>query len=1081
MRRVKIKLLLLLAFMLVPSIAGAKLNPLRIITERLTRAEIMIVLDTSGSMAWYPNPGWAIGNDCGGDATGTRDLCGDGMCTGSEGSSINACWTDCNISSPYVSTAGQARSCYPGYALTSRIYMVKRVMRTLLPELRKSAAFGLTDYHQAGYYRYHRATTGSSKQVGVWWSRYEMENIGAWDSTNTKPRNSFTWNGTTYTLLSQATGLTQDADSLYARSDNNAEENRFKFSTGGLTYADGTHNWMYRGSFYVYDQQPTNTGTYATTSEYYGPQYVDSSGVTWVYFRFYNPYTSQGGVWSANTGSIVEGFDPTDTQSLQDAKLYRILKKFNVARNGGIWAWGSTPSGPAIQLAMNHYLERQFGYGYFALTGPDPNATCRGRFVLLLTDGQSNVGVSPQLATSMLYSFTNSMAPGNPVKTVVVGLPGLPSTAVAELDATADYGDNGLADNSATAYTATNETQLLANIKQALFDMVKGDYTTTSAASGTSSSSSILGNVALVPSTEYPGWRGHLKAMDITTVPATELWDAGLELNSMDYKNRRIFTGFPDSNSTIPVPLLDSAGVVNLNGGCPGCVGVKSVWQDAVGMGNEPGDNDIISSVEWVAGKGKSWKLGPIFRSVPAIVGKPPKYYVANHSNFRSTQAARERLIYITSNDGLIHAFRLEDGTEAFAHVPPNLWSKIHALWQQGGQTAVPVDFKWILAASPRVEDIPESCTPCAWKTQLVQTMGPGANAYTALDISSPSTCTATNCYLKNPPFKILAHSRDLKPGIDSYMGETWSAPSLFYAYPTADPEPHMAMGSGYYTGSRSDYYTYFSKIHQTFTPGYQSGAGAQVEYAVLPHTTAAVDYDGARKIVATYQPDPSGKVYRYEEGNPSSGTTVVLNSGTSKPIFQSLAAWHKGSDEVLFAAISGDQNEESPPTNEISTLYIRSETNGTISTDDYLTCDVDDICSAGGTCPDEVPTGCIAPGPTAKPVGPPLILRNEYGTTKQYEIFYVLYEPSTSACDVGDSWLIRISTNGTTQKLMAVIEYAETRATGLTVVGGGLDVLITSAGYGGKAAKVEAAFGNMSSEYSLDNLPYVEVWKEVK
>ena len=1074
MRRVNIKYLLLLTILLVPGIAGAKLNPLRVITERLTRAEIMIVLDTSGSMAWYPNPGWPIGNDCGGDQAGTRDLCGDGMCTGSEGSSINTCFSDCNISSPYVSTAGQARSCYPGYALISRIYMVKRVLRTLLPELRKAAAFGLIDYHQAGYYRYHQAASGATKKVGVWWSRYEMEKIGAWDSVNTQPRNNFTWNGTPYTLLSAATGMMQDADSLYARSDDNAEEDRYKFSTGGLTYADGTYNWLYRGSYYVYDQAPTNTSSYATTTEYYGPQYVDSNGVKWVYFRFYNPYVSQGGVWSANTGSIVEGFEPTDNQPLQDNKLYRIMKKFNVARNGGIWAWGGTPTGPAIQLAMNHFLERQFGQGYFALTGADPNATCRGRFVLLLTDGQSNVGLSPELSTSLLYSWTNIMAPGNPVKTVVVGLPGLPASAITELDATADYGDDGLANSSATAHYANNESQLMAAIKTALFDMVKGDYTTTSAASGTSASSSILGNLALVPSTEYPGWRGHLKAMDMTTVPATEEWDAGLELYSMDYKNRRIFTGFPDTNSTIPVPLLDSAGVVNLNG-------VKSVWADAISPTTPPVDNNIISTVEWVAGKGKSWKLGPIFRSVPAVVGPPPKYYVSNHSNFRGTHAARERLIYITSNDGLIHAFRLKDGTEAFAYVPPNLWTQIHDLWQQNGQTAVPTDFKWILAASPRVEDMPESCTPCDWKTQLVQTMGPGGNAYVALDISNPSSCTATTCHLANPPFKILAHSRDLKPGIDSVMGETWSAPALFYAAPSSYPEARMAMGSGYYSDSRSDYYTYFSKLHTTHTSNLHSSSGSQVDYAVLAHTTAAVDYDSLRKIVATYQADPTGKIYRYEEGNPSSGTALILNSGTSKPIFHSVAAWHKGSGEVLLAAVSGAQNEEVPPTNEISTLYIRSETGGVVSTDDFISCDVDDICSGSSTCPDTVPASCVAPGPTAKPVGPPLILRNEYGTTKQYEIFYVLYEPSTTACDVGDSWLLRISTNGTTQKLMVAKEYTDTRATGLTVVGGGLDVLITSAGYGGKSAKVEAAFGNMSTAGSLDNMPYVEVWKEVK
>ena len=96
---------------LVSPFARAKVDPLRIITERMTRAEIVLVIDTSGSMAWYPSPSYAVGTDCSGDRSGYVDLCGDGMCTGAEGSSINGCFSDCNVGSPYVGVPGMAPTC----------------------------------------------------------------------------------------------------------------------------------------------------------------------------------------------------------------------------------------------------------------------------------------------------------------------------------------------------------------------------------------------------------------------------------------------------------------------------------------------------------------------------------------------------------------------------------------------------------------------------------------------------------------------------------------------------------------------------------------------------------------------------------------------------------------------------------------------------------------------------------------------------------------------------------------------------------------------------------------------------------
>jgi len=127
------------------------------------------------------------------------------------------------------------------------------------------------------------------------------------------------------------------------------------------------------------------------------------------------------------------------------------------------------------------------------------------------------------------------------------------------------------------------------------------------------------------------------------------------------------------------VPLLGSSGAVDLER-------VRAVWSLA---GTPPPDADIVSTVEWLHGKDRDWKLGPVFRSAPATVGPPPSYYkVPGHSLFEKQYKTREKLIYIASNEGVLHAFRAADGSELFGYVPPHLWPRIHTLWKMGGQSS---------------------------------------------------------------------------------------------------------------------------------------------------------------------------------------------------------------------------------------------------------------------------------------------------------------------------------------------------------------------------------------------------------
>ena len=1073
--------LVMLSILLAPALCMGRVNPLRVITERSLRSEILIVLDTSGSMAWHPSPSYLTGGDCEGNRAGTVDLCGDGLCSGAEGSSTTPCPQDCPTNNPYTAIPGATPACNPSSPHSSRITMVKRVLRNLLPDLRKSASFGLVTFAQSGYFRYYPAlAAGAPHSTSIFLSRTEMTQLGAWDSAASMPRVTFTRDGTTYTLLSSA-GLAVDQDSLYAREDSLATESRFRWSTAGMTHSDGTHSWLYRGSYYTYQQLPADTSLPSQVTEYRGPQFVDGAGKTWVYHRFAPSYTDQG-ISASSSGTVLEPLASADDQTTHDTQLFRILARMNQAQNGGVWAWGGTPTGPSILTAEAHFFARQNGSAPFQAAGADPAAVCRPRFVLLLTDGDSNAGVSPITAARDLYN--NPAFGDNHIKTVVVGLPGLPTSAISELDRTADAGDDGQVNNSATALFADNEGSLSKVLQDAFLGILQGDYTTTPAGVSSSGQTAVAQDMAVVSSTRYPGWKGRLRALNLTTNPPTERWEAGKLLNLREWKTRKLYSGYPGSNGGYPVLLLDPYGQVNLDGGCSGCgpLGIKQLWQQTTSA-TLPPDDELRAVVRWMAGKDRPWKLGPIFRSAPASVGPPPTYEgVDGREKFRTKYASRERLIYVTSNDGLLHAFRSRDGTEAFAYLPPNLLPAVHSLWKQGGQPTSPEDFRWILASSPRVEDIPPASASDTWSTQLLLAMGPGGADFVALDITNPSICkSAVYCALNEPPFRVTGHSKDLN--MAGVLGQTWSTPSIYFYRPDPsldDIEGHVAMGSGYSAGHEGHYYNRLAQIYGQNSAFHHGSSGALVDFATLADTAAAVDQDKGRQVVATYQGDLRGRLVRYHQGDPDQASTMI-DAGAINPFYYSPATMALGSGEVMLATASGSQDEEAPPAGAEATLYLKRDA-GPLSTSAglQLSCKVSDLCSGGAGCPGEVPAGCKAPPAQARPVAAPLLLSNDPPDGQpQDEAFYLLYEPPKAVCLTGTSWLIRVAADEQGSRLISATGYAGVRATGISMVGGRIDLAVAQVGKNGDEAGVFTVMNALEGQSNSGILPYVETWRE--
>lgn len=124
-------------------------------------------------------------------------------------------------------------------------------------------------------------------------------------------------------------------------------------------------------------------------------------------------------------------------------------------------------------------------------------------------------------------------------------------------------------------------------------------------------------------------------------------------------------------------------------------------------------------------------RLGDIVNSGVAFAGTPPLVSSDSaYTTFYNANKNRAKALYVGANDGMLHAFNADTGSELFAYIPswfvprlPNLTSPnyVHASYLDG----TPV--------------VAEAKVGSAWKTVLVAGTGGGGQGVFALDVSDPS------------------------------------------------------------------------------------------------------------------------------------------------------------------------------------------------------------------------------------------------------------------------------------------------------------------------------------------------------
>jgi len=362
--------------------------------------------------------------------------------------------------------------------------------------------------------------------------------------------------------------------------------------------------------------------------------------------------------------------------------------------------------------------------------------------------------------------------------------------------------------------------------------------------------------------------------------------------------------------------------------------------------------------------------LGAIVDSTPAIMDAPsldppPD---ADYPAFSAANINRRTVIWVGTNDGMLHAIDARLGKEVWAFIPFNLLPKLKEL--KFGQSIG--SFNFFADGSPKIADVRVSgpCGPSVtscWRTYLFFGEGPGGTFYQSFDVTldnmavtaSPTSDTIADVltYFSNPAnvtFKwafpnysdfdyTLAPWGDVKQTASAAaksVGQTWADPAVGQIE-SSSGKYAIVFGSGFLP---------YSTQQQTNRGGAVAGT---TFYVVNPETgvlydSRSVGSDGiaentdscvtsndctkiknalqadpvatgppnSRYITMTYLGDLDGKVWRFDLGmNTSTGLpyiksapTKLWDGGAAHPIFSSMATVNVGTtQQYIFFGTGSD------------------------------------------------------------------------------------------------------------------------------------------------------------------------------
>jgi len=477
------------------------------------------------------------------------------------------------------------------------------------------------------------------------------------------------------------------------------------------------------------------------------------------------------------------------------------------------------------------------------------------------------------------------------------------------------------------AFFASDATELSNALRNVFHQISSGTYafTAPTVASVRMTDRNYLYKASFQPaSPPNTFWPGRLEALTINGDNTyTTHWDADNVLKGTSPGSRRIYTS---DNTWTRRDFNSDMGTY--------------VTAAILGVDNDAVRDNVVA---YVRGEGhdNNAKLGDIFHSKPVVVGPPSRYYFddgystaipSTGQSYADAKATRRRVLYVGTNDGMLHAFlsgqynpatmQYDSGTgaELFGYVPHTILSNIreflpselssHGYYVDSSPRVADV---WIDGLSGTADGIKQSAE---WRSVLISGLRKGGNGYFALDVTDPPADGSESSTYPRPMWEYTS---------SSHLGETWSEPVIgkvriaksawsATTYPTRDRWVAV-FGGGLAMDNAANSLIVLDIA--TGSPLKVFTASDGIDNNIVASPTMLLDPNGYIKFV--YVADLDGSLYKFDfrtvgeesTGYGEWGVKKIFQSSSSQPVY------HRAEPGVVSESIRyiyfGTGNQEAP------------------------------------------------------------------------------------------------------------------------------------------------------------------------
>lgn len=328
-------------------------------------------------------------------------------------------------------------------------------------------------------------------------------------------------------------------------------------------------------------------------------------------------------------------------------------------------------------------------------------------------------------------------------------------------------------------------------------------------------------------------WMGDLKAFAISTsgLNPTPLWQAKELLRSRTPSSRRIYTH-------------------------NGSAGTEFIWGNlSAAQQSALGSESIVNylrgdrSLEYDGIDATARPLRPRTQLLGDIINSSPVY---------STDS---RTLFVGANDGMLHAFNADNGSEVFAYAPGMIVPRLRALSQRTYLHQYFVDGE--IAISERSQT--------SGRNLLIGALGRGGRGLFGLDVTDPASFSASNV--------LWELSESSEPDLGHVLGKPIIAR-------TNSGDWVALVGNGYNSANLRAVLLVIRLSDGRVLSKLDTGIGSSASTNGLS-TPAVFDADGNGTVDYVYAGDLLGNLWKFDLSGSSSSSWSIANSGL--PMFTAI------------------------------------------------------------------------------------------------------------------------------------------------------------------------------------------------